>query len=224
MNMSFPFARLARQIARLRADTSGLALIEFAYSLPVLMGLGAVGIEVSNMALARMKISQIAVTLADNMSQIGVQNSLAQTQVSETDVNDAFVSVDRQDGNMNIAQNGRIIVSSLERNASGGQWIHWQRCKGVKNYPSSYGNAGDGATGTSFLGMGPTGSRATAPAGGAVMFVEIRYDYQPLFGQGFFPAERFSYRAAFTVRDSRDLTQIYNPGGAPVSSCTAFNA
>lgn len=224
MSIQSTKARFMRQLARLRADTSGLALIEFAYSLPVLMGLGAVGLEVSNMALARMKISQVAVNLADNMSQIGVQNALSQTQVNETDVNDAFVSVDKQDGNLNIAQNGRIIVSSLEQNGAGGQWIHWQRCKGVKNYPSTYGNAGDGATGTAFPGMGPAGSRATAPAGGAVMFVEIRYDYKPLFGQGFFPAERFSYRAAFTVRDSRDLTQIYNPGNAPAATCNLFNA
>src|SRR3546814_13154337 len=43
---------------------------------------------------------------------------------------------------------GRIILSSLERNDDGGQWIHWQRCYGDLDVESSYGEAGDGEEGT----------------------------------------------------------------------------
>src|SRR3546814_18229085 len=81
---------------------------------------------------------------------------------------------------MDFKTHGRIILSSLERNADGGQQIHWQRCYGDLDVASSYGEAGDGEEGTDFPGMGPDGAEVTAAAGTAVRFVKVYYDYQPL--------------------------------------------
>src|SRR3546814_14387648 len=81
---------------------------------------------------------------------------------------------------LDFRTHGRIILSSLERNDDGGQWIHWQRCYGDLDVESSYGEAGDGEEGTDFPGMGFEGAEVTAAAGTAVMFVENYYDYQPL--------------------------------------------
>jgi hypothetical protein len=227
MNRNSPaFARShakARAFAqRLRSETSGLAMIEFAYSLPLLVGLTGYGLEMTNLANANMKVSQAANALADNMSRVGLESSLALTQLREADVNDGFIGVDRQTQGIQLRQNARVFLSSLERNTSGGQWIHWQRCYGEKtSLSSSFGVAGDGATGTSFQGMGPSGARVTAPAAGtAVMFVEINYTYQPLFTTMFIPAKQIKYHASFIVRDDRDLTGVFNPGPvAPVNSC-----
>src|SRR3546814_1196324 len=74
---------------------------------------------------------------------------------------------------MDFKTHGRIILSSLERNADGGQQIHWQRCYGDLDVASSYGEAGDGEEGTDFPGMGPDGAEVTAAAGAAVMFVAV---------------------------------------------------
>src|SRR3546814_6366403 len=65
---------------------------------------------------------------------------------------------------MDFKTHGRIILSSLERNADGGQQIHWQCCYGDLDVASSYGEAGDGEEGTDFPGMGPDGAEVTAAA------------------------------------------------------------
>jgi Flp pilus assembly protein TadG len=223
-----PFRRILRG---LRTDTSGMAMIEFAYALPLLMVLGGYGVEMTNLATVNQRISQSALALADNMSRVGLESALSKVQIRESDVNDSFVGLIKQTGSLNLTSNGRVILSSLEQNASGGQWIHWQRCIGTKNVTSSYGPQGTGATGTSFVGMGSPAARITAPPNTAVMFVEIVYDYRALFGTMFLPARTIRYEASFVVRDDRDLVGpnggdgVYNPNPvAPQHLCSSFTA
>lgn len=223
-----PFHRILRG---LRADTSGMAMIEFAYALPLLMVLGGYGVEMTNLATVNQRISQSALALADNMSRVGLESALSKVQIRESDINDSFVGLIKQTGPLNLTSNGRVILSSLEQNAGGGQWIHWQRCIGTKNVTSSYGAQGTGATGTSFAGMGSPSARITAPPNAAVMFVEIEYEYRALFGTMFLPARTIRYEASFVVRDDRDLAGpaggdgVYNPNpAAPVHSCNNFTA
>ena len=225
--MSTISKRLIATARRLRSDVSGVAMIEFAYSLPLLLVLGGYGIEMSNMATVNQKISQSALALADNMSRVGAESALSVVQIRESDVNDSFIGLKRQTGNLNLTANGRVILSSLEQNASGGQWIHWQRCIGTKSVTSSYGPQGTGATGTAFAGMGSASARVTAPPNSAVMFVEIVYDYRALFGTIFFPARTIRYEASFVVRDDRDMSGngIFNPNPtATPSTCGTYAA
>ena len=141
-----PFAAALR---KLRSDVSGMAMIEFAYALPLMLVLGGYGIEMANLATVNQKISQSALALADNMSRVGAESALSTVQIRESDINDSFIGLTRQTGALNLTSNGRVILSSLEQNASGRQWIHWQRCIGTKSLASSYGAQGTGATGTS---------------------------------------------------------------------------
>jgi len=207
-------------LERLRADCSGLALMEFAFSLPIFMGAGLYGAELANYATVKMNVSQTALALADNASRIGENGVLQDIRIYESDINDLFIGADYSNRKLNLATNGRIILSSLTQNSSGGQWIQWQRCTGALSHASSYGNAGDGAVGTSFAGMGPASSRITAAADTAVMFVEVAYRYQPLFTDAWLPGpEIITAVGAFNVRDDRDLTQIYTESGVTASTC-----
>jgi len=211
-----------RTLGALLRDDSAVALIEFGYSLPFLMILGLGGVEVANYSITHMRVSQIAVSLADNASRAKQEIVAGVPRMREYDVNEAFRASEVQSAGLDIENNGRLILSSLETNASGGQWIHWQRCFGTANYTSSYGKQGDGATGTSFQGMGPTGSKVTAEAGFAVMFAEVVYDYKPLVFDRFISAQPIRKTAAMYVRDDRDLSQIYNPSpAATVNNCPA---
>ena len=219
MTRRLPLRRTLRALLR---DQSAVALIEFGYSLPFLMILGLGGVEVANYSITHMRVSQIAVSLADNASRAKQEIVAGVPRMREYDVNEAFRASQVQSAGLDIENNGRLILSSLEVNASNGQWIHWQRCFGTANYKSSYGKQGDGATGTSFQGMGPTGNKVTAESGFAVMFAEVVYDYQPLVFDRFISAQPIRKFAAMYVRDDRDLTQIYNPSpAAPVNSCPA---
>ena len=53
------------------------------------------------------------------------------------------------------------------------------------------------------------------------MFVEINYDYQPLFGTLFVKPSKIHYIASFIVRDNRDYSQIINP--APTATASTCN-
>src|SRR3546814_2263761 len=94
-----------------------------------------------------------------------------------------------------------------ERNAYGGQQIHWQRCYGDLDVASSYGEAGDGEEGTDFPGMGPDGAEVTAAAGTAVMFVEVYYDYQPLL-YGKVVGQRRMHRSEEHTSELQSLMRI----------------
>jgi Flp pilus assembly protein TadG len=209
--------RFARPIAawqRLRRDHRGMALIEFALASPVFLALGFSALEVGNLSITAVRVSQIGMTVADNVARAGITLGTAPQQIFESDIEDIFEGARTQGASMGLPQRGRIIVSSLQRNATGGQWIAWQRCYGNKNVSSSYGVAGAGRTNNSFAGMGPAGNVITAPTGGAVIFVEVVYDYQALvesivgtlqyFGLNF-NNQPLRYNQAYIVRNPRQL-------------------
>lgn len=222
------FVTRTRDLARrLKRDRSGLALIEFAFSLPIFIGLGFYGVEVSNLAITQMKMSQIALNMADNASRIGTLNStLGAKVISEDQINDVFQAAAIQAGAAGIYQDGRTVLSSLEVNADGGQTIMWQRCKGILFDDSDYGPEGTGKTGTSFTGMGPPGEKIAASTGTAVMYVELTYVYEPLFGNMFMEDKELHQEAAYTVRDAREIGKppSDNVSAARKSTCDKYDA
>lgn len=222
---------LLRHTGRLRRDASGVAMLEFAFALPFVVGVGAYGIELSNLALLNMRVSQIALNLADNASRVGTFSTLSTQQLREIDINDVLQATRKQGEAIQLATRGRVILSSLENvqqtyDSAPVQRIHWQRCIGLKTgtgYDSSYGttttaagttNTSANAGATAAAGMGDAGSRVNAPSGSGVMFVEINYLSKPLFGTWLTSAERIHYIASFIVRDRRDFSQLFNPAPA----------
>lgn len=219
-------ATLAR---RLRRETSGVAMTEFALIFPMLLGVGLMGVEVANRVLVQMQVTQLANLIADNASRIGDQSMLEDRRIYEGDINDLFYGAQLQGGdNLGLYEHGRVILSSLEvvPGTDDQQYINWQRCVGLKNHTSSYGVEGDGESADDFPGMGPAGEEVIAFDDEAVMFVEISYDYQSIIGAPFtFSQGEISAVASFTVRADRDLTRIYQRDSSdpdPVARCDAF--
>lgn len=227
-----PIIPIRHWLAVFRGEKGGQALIEFAIGLPVFLTIGLMGLDLSNLALTHLRLSQIALSLADNASRAGATSGLSQQQVREVDMNDILQGAKYQGAKINLTTNGRIIVSSLE-NTTGSQKIHWQRCLGLKSgsgYDSSYGTtsatagtdttAGNSGTAAA-SGMGDPGSQVNAPSGSGVMFVEINYRYTPMFSWLSSPS-RIHYVASFIVRDPRDFSQIYP--GATRSTCDLYTS
>jgi Flp pilus assembly protein TadG len=134
-------ARLVPFTGRLARDTSGLALLEFAFAFPLILMAGLYGVETANLALIHLRVSQIALNLADNTSRVGFIQTNQIEQLREIDINDVLDAVRNQGKSLGLATNGRVTISSLE-NTAGVQRIHWQRCLGLKagaGYDSSYG-------------------------------------------------------------------------------------
>ena len=218
------FRNAIRKLRGLSRDNSAVALVEFAYAAPLVLGMGMMGTETAYYSITHMQISQIAMQVADNASRVG-ESQLATQIVTEADINGTFVGAEKLGARNDIFENGRIIISSLQQNADGGQWIAWQRCRGAKNVQSDYGPQGTGSTGTSFAGMGDPTNPITASAGTAVMFVEVTYDYDPITPFEFFGDNTLKYTAAYNIRDIRDLSglQQTNPV-SPVASCSTFSS
>lgn len=208
-------------LRRLQGDRSGLAAVEFALSLPLLLVAGLYGTETANLSLTYMKVSQVAMHVADNAARIGDTSTISNRAIFEADVTDLLNGSRTQGGTkLNFYEYGRTIVSSVEvynpdiscagKKCSGGfqtpgvQFIHWQRCMGRKNVTSSYGDEFDSKP----SGIGPSGQEVSAEPGTAVIFVEVAYDYQPLVSSRFFGPTTITAVSSFTQRDNIDLSGL----------------
>lgn len=193
-------------LRRLRSSARGVALIEFAMYLPVLLTLGLMGIEVAHYAMAVLRVDRIAMTTADGAARV-------RDSVSEVDVAEVFIGAKTIGQSMKFGENGRVILSSLEPKTAGtpGQWIRWQRCYGLKGVTSTYGTPVSNQTSSSMTEMGPSGNKIAAGTGTAVMFVEVVYDYQPIVPIPFIGARTIRDVHAFNVRQRND--QVIKSGG-----------
>ncbi len=214
-------------IKKLRNDKSGVAMVEFAVSLPFFVGVGMYGIEISNMSIVNMSLSQTALNLADNASRLGQTNGgIVTPTITENNILQVLEGARIQSRNLDLYENGRIILSSLETNTDNNQLIRWQRCKGRYRFESVYGSQGtNGSDDRSFRGMGEDGREVSAAPGTAVMFVELRYDYKPLFGSLFMKERIFSHEAAFNIRDHRNLRAgLSNSPRVRRATCNIFRS
>lgn len=231
MTLAVSLSRWHERGMRLRRDSRGVALLEFAFGLPLVLGIGLYATETANLAIANLRVSQIALNLADNASRVGSLNNDNTKQLREIDINDVLIAAAEQGKRLELTQRGRITISSLEQAVAGVQYLHWQRCLGMKGgagYDSTYDRTlgtmdRDDGTGTNWwnggvnqpTGMGETGSKVNSPVGSGVMVIEIVYDYKPVVVAAWLPggakAARIRYTASYVVRDRRDFSQIYNP-------------
>lgn len=197
--------RPVHPIARLLRDRRGIAMVEFGLTLPVLMILILIGMELTNYVVAHHRVRQIAALTADNASRL-------RTQMSEAYVNQLFVGVRKSGENMDFERNGRIILSSIQNNTTGnGQWIRWQRCFGQLNVTSALGPQNKGRSDRTL----PTADGLTAQPGSAIMFAEVAYNYTPLFPVSMFRNDRISHKVAFIVRQRTD----FSIAGTGASTC-----
>jgi hypothetical protein len=204
------FPKLARFAKKLRSDVSGISLVEFALILPVILTMGLYGTEIARMANTKMKVSQVALSLADNASRLGqTDNSGVTPTITHNDVEAVLNGALRQGRSIDLENNGRVILSSLEYDdPEDKQYIAWQRCVGELEYESRYGDDKDnnGLGGDELVGMGEGSTKITAQSGTAVMFVEIQYAYESLWDNPFGSGDSIFYEeAAFLIRDDRNL-------------------
>lgn len=216
---------IPKTVRRLKRDQSGLAMVEFAVSLPFFIGLVVGGVETANYASVIMQLNQITLHTADGAARIGSTSLTANKTISEAQIKDVFEGslregdriavggshsyTDPVTGVLSIRGNTRIILSSVEQVAAFNPTtpryrIRWQRCTGSANFYTS--NYGTKATATSITGIGPTGRQVVPPPGGILMFVELQYYFKPLIVNGFskLTDRTISQVASMVVRENRD--------------------
>jgi Flp pilus assembly protein TadG len=164
-----------RDLAR---DDHGVTVVEFGLMLPLLVFIGAGGLELINFVLANQKIERIASITADNVAR----NTLAP---SERSFVDTFSGVEEIAEPFDFNVDGRIIMTGVIGVPSGTGTIVgkvvWQRCTGALAGIGS--TVGTQATNPNLWANGPD---ATLPAGVTllqnqlVVISEVAYRYRPL--------------------------------------------
>lgn len=203
---------IARLLARLIHDRGAVTVIELAVSLPFLMVMILGTLEMVNLGILHDRLNQLAISVADNASRAKQSVVGGAPVFREFDVNQVFTGASLSVRDLDFPTNGRVILSSLETNSQGGQWIHWQRCWGNTSYASRYGVQDTGKNGTSFAGMGQPGNVMTVEYPNAIMFVEVVYQYHPMFFGSLFTPQLLHKDAAMYVRDDRNLNAgVTNP-------------
>ncbi len=219
-----PLRRLSCLLHLLVRDRSAVAAVEFAAALPFLLVTMLSATELTNFTVTKMRVGQVALQVADNAARMGVvpPSGVGNPQVTESDINDLLTGADMQAQNLSLYTHGRVVISSLEAvanpNVTGKYKIGWQRCRGAKVVNSAYGNQGT----TNLPGMGPVNQVVTTPDDTGVMYVEVFYDYQPLFTSSLVPHATIIEFASMIVRDSRDYSGVFNTASAPVHSCSVY--
>lgn len=196
-------------LQRLAKDTQATAMLETALVTPVILSLALGGAELASNMTARKQVNEIARAVADNASRISEGSTIGLGVVRESDIHDIFEGARLQGENLDFISQGRIIVSSLERNSDGGQWIHWQRCYGSDGFNSEF-TEGMGRRGRSFAGIKIGDQTITAAANDAVMYVEVFYRYEPIISADWagYSEQVITAKHAMNVRDKRNLTGI----------------
>lgn len=198
-----------RLLRRLIQRCDAVATTEFALVVPLFMTLGMYGAEIAWMNAAAMEASQVALALADNASRLGqTDNSGVTPTITTSDVESVLKGALEEGENIALAENGRVILSSLEVHpVTGRQYVHWQQCMGGGKQKSSHGKPD--LTGSALSKIAPGislgGRTITSPNKSAVMVAEVWYEYHGLFGTMFVKPITIHEQAAVIARDDRNV-------------------
>ena len=210
-------------LQRLRRDQRGLALLEFGFTLPILLVIILFGLETANMGIAWMRVHQIAATSADNAARV-------RDSIDELDVNEVLLGGRIIGERMDFATRGRIVISDVTSNgktgSNAGLTILWQRCTGALNTTESapkYGTQGAGANNGSLQSMGTSPRQIAPTTGSPLIFAEVTYRYKPVVSSTIFGTPILRSEAAFTVRERASETLGDGPNGTTDSVCTRYD-
>lgn len=193
--------RVAAFAQRLFRDSSGLAFIEFGYALPIFLGFGLVGLELTNVVLARQKTERIASTVADLIAS-------NQVAPNERQIGDMFASVPEIAKPFDFGAGGNVIITAVlgiydSSDDEVQNKVAWQRCMQEDSFASAFGSQW---TTTNDIADGPEVTLPNSLELGQnqmVITAEVFYPYQSIISQslvGFILPENNLFREVATFR------------------------
>lgn len=186
-----PAALILRALRRFAADRQGIALVEFAAVLPVLVLMLFGGFETTRYILLQLKLDRTATSVADLVSQL--------EGVTEGQITDIYEASEDIMSPFEIGTAGRVIISNVYRPTSSPAVVQWQRA------------SSGGLASTSQLGA--QGANATLPngltlsVGEDAIVAEAFYQYDPALVDWFFDSAVL-YQIAFYRPRMEGLTTV----------------
>lgn len=177
------FRRAAQQWHRLRHDSTGLAMVEFAACLPLLAALLLGGVDISRFIMVSQKMNRVASGMGDLVAQ-------AKT-LSTADLTNIYAATAYVASPFDFQNNGVVIITSISL-IGGVMKINWQ-------------SSGSGTLSVASK-IGVTGGTAKLPAGLTVsgndtlIAAEVYFNFTPLFNLPIIPAQQLYHTAYFRPR------------------------
>jgi Flp pilus assembly protein TadG len=177
------FLKKAGAVLPLR-DRRGSVMLEFAFSMPLLITILLGGIELGRYVLLHQKLDRTAMTVADLVSRV--------TTVTASELDTVFAATDLVMSPFAFGDRGALIVSSVKENGAGTPKVVWQRVGGgTLAVTSEIGEKGDNAVISD-----PNMLSATSQG---VVIGESYYDYSPWLIE-LIPSIRLRHVAIFRPR------------------------
>ncbi len=167
-----------------KCDEKGLANLEFALVLPLLMILFMGSVELARYILVTQKTEKAAVTMSDLVAQA--------EDVGTSDLDILVQAVSQVMQPFSFASDGYVIVSSVSRVGSASPAINWQYT--------------GGGTWTHSSQVGSQGGEATLPTGftldpnEGIIIAEVYFRYTPMIAGGILPVSNLYKVGVFKPR------------------------
>lgn len=164
-------------------DQRGVAAVEFALALPVMVTLFFGMVEITRYVLIHQKTEKTAYSLSDLVAQ--------STSLTNAQLTSMFAATSEVMNPFATGGNSVVIITSIQRNGNNPPQIAWQRKGGgTLNRTSHFGTSG----------------MATLPPGFTlqdkenVIFAEVFYQFTPMFGARFLGSNEIYKTAVFRPR------------------------
>ena len=162
----------------------GIAYLEFAIALPLIIGMLLGGVEVTRYILIAQKVEKVSVTVSDIVAQ---QSTIGTTQLTQL-----ITAAGQVMKPYSFNANAYVIISSVYQTGTNPPVVKWQYTGGGTWIKSSQ--------------VGFPGSTATLPPGFIlsdkenVIIAEVFYNYQPIFGTNILHGSQLYKYAIFKPR------------------------
>lgn len=182
------FRRRTPGLRRFAGDLRGGAMLEFAFAMPVLIGLLMGGIEFARFALVNQKMERVTSFVGDFVARAEALDA--------SDFDDYFAAAAQLGVPFDLFSDGNIMVTSVTGEA-GGPEVLWQQVgTGAVSEASEVGVPGDPAV---------LPEDFNVDEGEGLVVTEVWFDFEPLMLPGLVPSRRLYYQAIYRPRNTAIL-------------------
>jgi Flp pilus assembly protein TadG len=173
-----------------RGDRRGVAAIEFALVLPVMLLLALGCFEVPRFVMVYQKMERTSSGVGDLVAQ-------ADEPLTQNQMNDIFTAGGLMMSPFNLTTNGEVIVSSINNPNGAGVIMTWQQTFGTLGQASKFGAKGSNPSGLLPAGLAPTSNLE-------VLTTEVYFNYTPVLGNVIYRGTRL-YTSSFSRPRNHNL-------------------
>lgn len=174
--------------SRFRRDSRGGVMLEFAFAMPILIGLLMGGVEFARFALVNQKMERVTSFVGDFVARAEA--------LDEADFDDYFAAADQLGRPFDLFDGGNIIVTSVTGEDTGPEVLWQQIGAGHVTAPSLVGLPGDAAV---------LPLNFNVDEGEGLVVTEVYFDYEPFLLPLMIPAQRLYYQSIYRPRTTAIL-------------------